>query len=251
MSDRTRRNTDWIEIHGSHTPLFQELDATHLFTGEPSAIPSMSPSLEPSIEPTVGPTASPTNHPTRMPTPPPTYTAARVPSNPPKGYFNYDPASPYGPPRWGRVQIDDDFWHTFDLNSNRNGNDCNSGNGQSPIDVCVKPKESCTETHEMRPKSGDYKMDGPFITKQILSNKLRLVLAPRTGEEPDPPKVDFSSNGKGVMDMTNIDFKFPSEHTVCGKRFDGEMQYYAYHPGRRRFVTVVFFLEGESNYFIH
>lgn len=100
----------------------------------------------------------------------------------------------------------------------------------------------------MRPKSGDYKMDGPFITKQILPNKLRLVMAPRTGEEPDPPKVDFSSNGKGVMDMTNIDFKFPSEHTVCGRRFDGEMQYYAYHPGRRRFVAVVFFLEASDSY---
>jgi hypothetical protein len=90
-------------------------------------------------------------------------------------------------------------------------------------------------------------MDGELITKQILPSKLRLVMAPRTGDEPDPPQVDFSSNGRGIIDMTNIDFKFPSEHTVCGSKFDGEMQYYMYHPGRERFVAVSFFLEGEND----
>jgi hypothetical protein len=88
-------------------------------------------------------------------------------------------------------------------------------------------------------------MDGPLISKQILPNKLRLIMAPRTGDKPNPPMVDFSGIGAGLLDMTNIDFKFPSEHTVCGKRFDGEMQYYVYNAGRRRFVAVSFFLEGE------
>lgn len=46
--------------------------------------------------------------------------------------------------------------------------------------------------------------------------------------------------------MTNIDIKIPSEHTVCGRRFDAEMQYFTYHPGRRKFVAVSFFLEGEA-----
>jgi len=232
MPEYTHRNTDWIEIHGNVVPMFQEIDSTFVFTEEPSPTPSSQPSSEPSLDPT------------RQPTPPPTYAAAVTPVNPPKGYFNYDPSSPYGPARWNKVRVENDFWHTFDLNSNKDSNDCSS-NGQSPIDLCVRPRDSCTETHEMRPKSGDYKMDSDYITKEILPNKLRLVMAPRTGEEPDPPKVDFSSNGKGVMDMTNIDFKFPSEHSVCGQKFDGEMQYYAYHPGRRRFVAVVFFLEGE------
>ena len=89
-------------------------------------------------------------------------------------------------------------------------------------------------------------MDSEFITKQILPSKLRLVMAPRVGEEPDPPQVDFSSSGRGILDMTNIDFKFPSEHTVCGKRFHGEMQYFTYHPARKRFFAVSFFLDGEN-----
>ena len=87
-------------------------------------------------------------------------------------------------------------------------------------------------------------MNEELITKQILSNKLRLIMTPRTGEEPDPPQIDFSSNGRGIIDMTNIDFKFPSEHSVCGMKFHGEMQYFTYHPIRKRFVAVSFFLDG-------
>ena len=94
-------------------------------------------------------------------------------------------------------------------------------------------------------------MDSTFITKQILPNKLRLIMTPRTGEEPDPPQIDFSSNGRGIIDTTNIDFKFPSEHTVCGHRFDGEMQYFTYHPARKRFVAVSFFLDGENIVLLH
>ena len=102
-------------------------------------------------------------------------------------------------------------------------------------------------------KPGDYKMDSTWIAKRILPNKLRLVMSPRTGDEPDPPQIDFSSTGQGLIDMTNIDFKFPSEHTVCGRRFDGEMQYYAYNPGRKRFVALSFLLDGEKKiiYYSH
>ena len=99
-------------------------------------------------------------------------------------------------------------------------------------------------------QSGDYKMNESLITKQILSNKLRLIMTPRTGEEPDPPQIDFSSNGRGIIDMTNIDFKFPSEHSVCGMKFDGEMQYFTYHPIRKRFVAVSFFLDGTFSLFV-
>lgn len=55
-------------------------------------------------------------------------------------------------------------------------------------------------------------------------------MARRVGEEPDPPQVDFAGVGSKKLDMLNIDIKLKSEHTICGRRFDGEMQYYFFHP---------------------
>jgi hypothetical protein len=93
MPQRHSKNTEWIEIHGSQVPMFQELDATYVFTAEPSALPSMIPSLEPSVDPTAYPSKSPSRRPTSAPTSKPTYAGAQEPSNPPKGYFNYNPTS--------------------------------------------------------------------------------------------------------------------------------------------------------------
>mmetsp|Transcript_17435 Transcript_17435/g.36525 ORF Transcript_17435/g.36525 Transcript_17435/m.36525 type:complete len:544 (-) Transcript_17435:39-1670(-) len=245
-----------ISIHGTSASLFEEVDPFR-FTDSPSVapslppsdyptvLPSISPSDFPSVSPTMSmePTRPPTKQPTRSPTTSPTFSVPNEPRNPEEGYFNYDDKSDYGPHQWHKVVSDGDFWHTFDLKDS-GSNQCDDNKDQSPIDVCVHPRGNCKETHEMRPKSGDYRMNGEFMMKQILPNKLRIVMAPRTGEEPDPPMVDFSSNGRGITDMTNIDIKIPSEHTVCGRRFDAEMQYFTYHPGRHKFVAVSFFLEA-------
>lgn len=248
-----------IIMHGHPTSLFEEVDPFRI-TSEPSSAPSATPSSEPSNSPTANPSSYPsasptissapsTLEPTKRPTMQPTFSVASVPNNPKPGYFNYDPSSPYGPKYWGNVEIDQakpGFFHeNFDVHGgSRVSNDCSSGDRQSPIDVCVNTKRICKETHEMRPKPGDYKMSGNLIEKQILPSMLRLVMEPRTGEEPDPPQVDFSSNGRGITDMTNIDFKFPSEHSVCGHKLDGEMQYYTFHPVRKDFVAVAFFLDA-------
>ena len=168
------------------------------------------------------------------------------------GYFDYDISGPYGPRKWKNIDTIESgdigyFWHSFNLEEGPNNvtNECGSSKKQSPIDVCAEPSDTCTESHEMRPKSGDYDMESDLITKQILPNKLRLVMARRTGDEPDPPQIDFSSTGQGIIDMTNIDFKFPSEHTVCGQVYDGEMQYFVYNSQRKRFLAVSFLLDGE------
>lgn len=168
-------------------------------------------------------------------------------------YFDYDLSGSHGPRKWKNIDAIKTgdmgyYWHSFDEDEGFNfnaTNECGSSTKQSPIDVCAEPSDICTESHEMRPKSGDYVMRSDFITKQILPNKLRLVMAKRTGDEPDPPQIDFSSTGQGIIDMTNIDFKFPSEHTVCGKVFDGEMQYFVYNSLRKRFLAVSFLLDGE------
>lgn len=160
-----------IEMQGASTTLFEEVDPFRV-TSEPSSAPSYGPTSVPSVSPSVRPTTYPstsptdtfpptnypTRSPTRRPTASPTYAKAAVPRDPGPGYFNYDPRSPYGPKRWKyikRIERDDPgyFWHTFELgDSDDMVNDCGSGKKQSPVDVCVKPRESCTETHEMRPK---------------------------------------------------------------------------------------------------
>ena len=173
------------------------------------------------------------------------------PRNHQEDYFDYDVSSSYGPQKWKNIDTIKAgdmgyYWHSFDLEEGLNvTNECGSSKKQSPIDVCAEPSDTCTESHEMRPKSGDYRMHSDLIIKQIQPNKLRLVMSPRTGDEPDPPQIDFSSAGQGVIDMTNIDFKFPSEHTVCGVVFDGEMQYFVYNRKRKRFLAVSFLLDGK------
>lgn len=47
----------------------------------------------------------------------------------------------------------------------------------------------------------------------------------------------------------HIDFKVPSEHMIEGKRYDGEMQLYHLHPGRRRTPTVTVVMEAKPNGF--
>ena len=79
--------------------------------------------------------------------------------------------------------------------------------------------------------------------KQILSNKLRVVVERRTGDEPDPPHVDFAGVGARELDLLNIDISFPSEHTVCGRRFEGEMKYFFFHPTKQVLVAIAFLLD--------
>ena len=112
------------------------------------------------------------------------------------------------------------------------------------------------------------------MTKQILPNKLRVLVSRRPDEvrlrcldywsaigngtvdpasDPDhddvlcasePPGADFANVQQRALDLLNIDIKFPSEHTVCGRRYDGEMQYYFYHPARRTLLVVAWLLEA-------
>lgn len=143
-----------IDIHGSITKLFEEVDPFRV-----TEATSSSPSFNPTSSPISGPSVNPTSEPSLellMPTAAPTFSVVTTPSNPKPGYFNYDTLSPYGPDGWKNIHtIDKDdpghFWHTFELDDAEVSNDCGSNEKQSPIDVCESPLNTCTETHEMRP----------------------------------------------------------------------------------------------------
>lgn len=70
-------------------------------------------------------------------------------------------------------------------------------------------------------------------TPMIMHNKLRLQYPERRSEEekPEPPGTDFANNvfNSGVQDLVYIDIHVKSEHRLCGKQYDGEMQLFHVH----------------------
>jgi len=53
----------------------------------------------------------------------------------------------------------------------------------------------------------------------------------------DPPHADFPNGWGGFADVMHVDFKIPGEHWIEGEKFDGEMQIFHLHPGRRLMPT--------------
>lgn len=108
-------------------------------TGLPSQFPSFYPTYEPTQHPTglasSNPSTSPkpttsqkptlyTPNPTLVPTTMPTMLSSNIPSNiptaeRPDNYFNYNPASPYGPPHWDDVRDGDEFFDEYVSASSR------------------------------------------------------------------------------------------------------------------------------------
>ncbi|EJK61248.1 hypothetical protein THAOC_18301 [Thalassiosira oceanica] len=251
-------------------------------SGEPSLSRSVPPSEQPSENPSEAPvTTQPTTlYPSTVQATTPQSTLSSSPTqtieqprfpeypeppNASSAYFNYNltQGSRFGPSAWKRVSVPaDNYWGEFLSLDNQCGNEF----GQSPIDLCTAPSRYCQEFHEFRSRPGDFGIEGRSMQKQILANKLvshldcacasffctdmhnrkhekRVLVERRTGDEPDPPHVDFAGVGARELDLLNIDISFPSEHTVCGKRFAGEMRYYFYHPMKLVFVAIAFLLE--------
>ena len=89
-------------------------------------------------------------------------------------------------------------------------------------------------------------------TPSILPNGLRLSYQERRSEwaKPIPPGADFARNGlnSGVQDLVNIDFKVRSEHRLCGKQYDGEMQlFYLHKYGNLEAISILIDADGDHN----
>lgn len=85
-----------------------------------------------------------------------------------------------------------------------------------------------------------------------MHNKLSLSYKERLSEQdrPLPPRADFSRNGPGVQDLLHIDLKVKSEHRLCGKQYDAEMQLFYLHKWWGNFEAVSILIEvadGEHN----
>ncbi|VEU38091.1 unnamed protein product [Pseudo-nitzschia multistriata] len=143
----------------------------------------------------------------------------------------------------------------------RTKNQCGNVGRQSPIDIRLTGV-ACLEHHQIRTRKGDFKLkqhrpEHSNLKLSILPSKLRVWFQRRpcsdlenpVCSEPDPPHADFPHGWGGFADVLHVDFKFPAEHTIYGQTFDGEMQIYHLHPGRRRLpvVSVLMKVAGDDN----
>ena len=169
-------------------------------------------------------------------------------NNNPYNYYYWDE---FGPNNYGFGP-----WEDTLTKRNMRGNDnnqCGNVGNQSPIDIRLSGVE-CVEHHQIRSRAGDFRIGGGSnnnnnnnnIQLQILPSKLRIWVQRRpcrdldnpVCSEPDPPHADFPNGWGGFSDMLHVDFKFPAEHRINGQSFDGEMQIYHIHSGRKRLPVV-------------
>jgi len=227
-------------------------------TQVPTPVPTPAPTTTPTTTPSLRPTNRPTNSPTNRLTNPPTDHPSNREFKQPSAYFNYDPSSKYGPDNWGEVKSDR-FWNRYERLITSLDNKCESGNRQSPRNLC-RTSDECLEFHQPRPRKGMYDLDNHRTTKArpdayIFPNKLRLSYKERTGRDydkkwPEPPGVDFARNGStgpDVQDLLNIDLKVKSEHRLCDKQYDAEMQqFYLHHKGSIEAISIL--IEANSRH---
>jgi carbonic anhydrase len=213
----------------------------------PSAAPTDLPTRAPVLQPTRAPTARPVVL-------PPIKTEPHGIGD--RGYFNYDPSSKYGPPKWDAVElVQDSYWKEFSANGfgvwkgvlqqKLEVNMCLRGPKQSPIDVRSSGFE-CAEYHEIRENAGEFNMDDGEVKKSIEYNKLRLVYPRRTCPDVedakcrnyDLPLADFPNRWPKTADVLHIDFKIPAEHSIRGEAFAAEMQIFHLHHVKRRVAVL-------------
>ena len=74
----------------------------------------------------------------------------------------------------------------------------------------------------------------------------RTPSAHPSGTGPSPPGVDFANNvfNSGIQDLVNIDVKVKSEHRLCGRQYDAEMQLFHVHNEERDLEALSVLIEA-------
>ena len=215
--------------------------------------PSDSPTT---LRPTLAPqSSSPTTlKPTRMPME--WIPDSEEPASPSPGFFNYNPTGNYGPKNWGKIKATQtseyEYWKEFEdlINPPLDQNYCTSATGnhankQSPLNL-VDTKAECLEYHEIRAKPGDFLLTDWEVKLEILPNKLRINWPRRIKDrtEPDTPSADIPKGWGSQIDAIHTDAIVPAEHTIEGKRFDGEWRVYHVHPGGKGAAIITVLIEA-------
>jgi len=175
------------------------------------------------------------------------------PENPIGTYFNYDPNSKYGLSTWNNEEESSERDCTCNNHCTRRQ--------QSPIDLC-ETDGVCKEHHELRREKGSYGLNNRTRARpipHIMHNKLRLSYGSRSECEiigtcerknPIPPRADFAHAGGNQVkfgDLLHIDIKVKSEHRLCGKQYDAEMQLHYSYYGRHASSLLIEVKDGQQN----
>lgn len=108
-------------------------------------------------------------------------------------------------------------------------------------------------------------IDDDAFEKLILPHKLSIVARRRPCLDVDeagegqgsckgrrPPIADYpryASSISDYSDLHNYDIKIPSEHTIAGERFDGEIQMFHTHLGNTRLSSIGVLIRATENGF--
>lgn len=186
-------------------------------------------------------------------------------------YFDYENQG-----NWKHVHgqtHDKKRWDKFpkDVFNFRTENQCGMGR-QSPIDLCEE-NAPCHERHRIYTNPGTWSLGDNRIKAHITGSKLQLEYEEKDngpyemgngnykggykgwcplikGVDPSamcgkdrPPVADFPHHWHGFTQLNNIDIKFPSEHTICGKRYDAELTYWFAWVNRKAAISMSVLVE--------
>lgn len=181
-----REEIDDVSLPSPQEPSNPSQPGTVEMDSDDPSPPLQSPTT--TLAPSYHPTSSPSSRPTQAPSVSPTlqYIPANpIPQNPPRGYFNYDVDSPYGPNNWHKVDTSQHWLQEFGpdgfgawdshLDYDPTVNRCmEGGKNQSPKDLVEMTP--CLATHEIRTECANQPLSHPdAFRKLILPHKLSLV----------------------------------------------------------------------------
>lgn len=203
--------SDWPSNMPSNMPSISSIPSSYP-SNDPTVTASVSPSkpksMRPSSQPSLSsePTSShkPTQEtlkPSQIPSNLPSLIPSQVPTTMerPDNYFNYNPASPYGPPHWDDVRDGDEFFDRYVSASSRECGDSKN----SPINL--EYKDSCEDDHQVNSHGGSNDFD--TNTFEILPHALRIIFK-KSG---NPPGADFSNLSKYLVSVCFfVDSRFRS-----------------------------------------
>ena len=164
--------------------------------------------------------------------------------------FDYDPDSPQGPLDWKKIDTSPNEWEKFKKQDHIDldvvGNECRSTRRPSPINLITNGE--CRANHEILTREIRY--DDCVIDNVTFYRTPHTLRAdfPHNDDTCRRPTIDLPNGYPYRWFIHHFEVHIRSEHTLDGRRFDGEIQ--QYHLGqqdqKRELATVSILLDASG-----